>query len=152
LRWCNGKKSTKMILNNSNAKCTGNFYFENRYTRNEWWRVTLMRKNYLLWRARTLQLGFPNHQKTKHNIASGTAAVPTLILQQLYEGLPDHLKFFKDISPFRDYWNFTSFLLWILFRYSGAAHIVATQLFLNSFFLTKQLCSRWNKSTRYSVH
>ena len=50
--------------------------------------------------------------------------------------MPDHLKFIQGRFVFRDYWNFTSCLLWMLFRCSGVAHILVTQLFLISLLFT----------------
>ena len=60
--------------------------------------------------------------------------VPRMFLRSWLR-LPDHFKIFQGHLAFCDYWNFTSCLHWIFFRHSGAAHIVETQLFLNSFFL-----------------
>jgi len=63
------------------------------------------------------------------------------LLNAIHLGLPDHLKLFQglDILSFRDYRNFTSCLLRILFRYSGVAFIMTTQPYFNSLLFTTQL-------------
>jgi len=58
---------------------------------------------------------------------------------EIHRLLENRSHFFKDILSFCAYWNFTSYLLWILFRYSGVLLIMTTQLFLNSLLFTTQL-------------
>ena len=53
-------------------------------------------------------------------------SLPTRRLRRL--GLPDHLKFLKEILSFCDYSNFISCVLRILFRYNGVAQFFQTNI------------------------
>ena len=66
-------------------------------------------------------------------------------------GLPDSLKVFQGHFVVYDYWNFTSCLLWMLFRYSSAANFFKQKFLNNNGYFLRHICLRWNKSTRYSV-